>query len=129
MIGHTYSLRETLNIFFETKKEIDFKELEGKILFAEDEKILPFSLIIRPTENPIYEISDKKYRVVLPEKLIEDEKLRLNGLSNHTHILEFRHQKFYLINVEKLVEQEEENHYLELYKIVKDKIRSNRPAL
>ena len=127
MKGHTYRSEYILNIFFEKEEETKSEKLEGKILFAEDQKIIPFSLIIRPIENPIHEISRQKYAVAIPKRLIENEIFQLDGIFNYSYILGFGQQTVCLINLEKLIEQGQlgnENHYLDLYELVKDEINS-----
>ena len=134
MLIHTYRTRQTTNIFLEREEELKLKELEGKLLFLEDKKILPCSLIIEQIDRPIFEEHYNKQVIKLPKELInilqeELENEESNGLiiKYYEGILE--KTKICLVYLERLREIGDDYHYLDLYELVKDEINSKSSFL
>ena len=134
MLIHTYRTRQTTNIFLEREEELKLKELEGKLLFLEDKKILPCSLIMEQIDRPIFEEHYNKQVIRLPKELInklqeELENEESNGLTIKYYESILEKTKICLIYPERLRKIGDDYHYLDLYELVKDEINSKSSFL
>ena len=125
MIGHTYRLERTINVFLEENDRDMIKEygsLEGRVIIIDgDEKrnVFPFRVAIDNGRNPKLMVADN-YELNIPRIILMEDKLRENGFYIFNYAESFESKRLCLIDVVELRKKESvDSHYLELYELLK----------
>ena len=125
MIGHTYRLERTINVFLEENDRDmieKYNSLEGRVIIIDgDEKrnVFPFRVAIDNGRNPKLMAADN-YELNIPRIILMEDKLRENGFYVLNYVESFESKRLCLIDVVELRKKESvDNHYLELYELLK----------